>query len=92
MSDAALTMERKTERRHRAKAGLGLFITDTELIELLGVPPDVARPVLATMDRCPSQYNFPPKLKVWGDRRYRPAVEQWLMVKHGFKMNASRRD
>lgn len=82
---------RRTERRHRSPHGPGLFITDGELIDLLGVPPDVARPVLAEMDRKHAQYRFPQKQPMWGDRRYRPAIEAWLEQHHGLKIDAPHR-
>lgn len=81
---------RKTERRHRSPHGPGLFITDGELIALMGVPPDVARSRLAEMDQKPTVYSFPPKQKVWGDRRYRPAVEAWFEAQYRLKINTSK--
>lgn len=93
MNDTATqtdTRARRTKRRHRSPHGLGLFVTDTELYEMLGVPPDVAKPVIADMDRRHAMTRFPQKNKLWGDRRYRPAIEAWLEQNHGLKMDASR--
>lgn len=70
--------ERKTKRRHRSPNGPGLFITDAELVELLGVPPDIAKQYIAELDRRGATMGFPPKQKQWGDRRYLPAVKAWL--------------
>lgn len=53
-----------------------LYVTDAELIRLLGVPEKIARSVLRELDAKPS--GFPRKQKLWGDRRYLPAVMLWL--------------
>lgn len=75
-------------KRQRSKHGIGKFVTDLELCEYLGVPPDTARPVLAMLDRDPRS-GFPQKQKVWGDRRYLPSVNQWLENQYGLKISAS---
>lgn len=79
---------RKTGRRARSPHGPGLFVTDGELYDLLGVPRDLARATIDDFDRHPGQYRFPQKQKAWGDRRYYPAVQAWLEHHHGFKMPA----
>ena len=58
-----------------------LWISDSELIELLGVPEKKAREALRTLDRVRS--GFPPREKIWGDRRYRPAVEAYFEKHYG---------
>lgn len=78
--------ERKSARRHRSPNGPGLFITDGELVEMLGVPPDVARQEIAMLDRRASTNGFPQKQKQWGDRRYLPAVKAWLDQHYMLKM------
>lgn len=70
-SPAPETIEREKEK---------LFITDAELIRRLGVPERVARPVINELERKP---GFPRKLKLWGDRRYWPAVEAYLNRTYG---------
>jgi hypothetical protein len=65
------------QRRKRSRKRGGLFITDTELIELLGVPVKEARVTIRGLDRDPRS-GFPKKQKLWGNRRYFPAVEAWL--------------
>jgi predicted DNA-binding transcriptional regulator AlpA len=53
-----------------------LFVTDTELIQRLGVPEQLGLTLLQDFDaRHPT---FPKKLELWGDRRYWPAVKAWL--------------
>lgn len=92
MTDTAHPMtegrERKSARRHRSPNGPGLFITDAELVEMLGVPPDVARQQISVLDRQALTTGFPPKQKQWGDRRYLPAVKAWLDQHYMAKMNA----
>jgi hypothetical protein len=53
-----------------------LWLTDAELIRRLGVPKEHARAALADLDRPGS--GFPKKVKVWGDRRYWPAVKAYF--------------
>ena len=84
------TIERKTDRRHRAKNGLGRYVTDQELIEWLGLPADLGRKRLLALDGNP-QANFPRKQPFWGDRRYLPAVEQWLDQSNGIKVEPPKR-
>lgn len=59
-----------------------LYVTDAELIRRLGVPEKVARVALSVLDGNRSS-GFPPKQKLWGDRRYWPAVRAWLDSNNG---------
>jgi hypothetical protein len=54
-----------------------LWVTDAELIRRSGVPERVMRENLRMWDRNP-RFGFPPKLKVYGNRRYWPAVEAYF--------------
>jgi hypothetical protein len=54
-----------------------LFVTDAELIRRLGVPEKAARAAIYMLDR-KGDSVFPPKLALWGDRRYWPAVRAWF--------------
>lgn len=65
-----------------------LFVTDAELIRILGVPEKLGRAVLAGLDR-ETHRGFPQKQKVWGDRRYLPAVKAFLDRTGGLTMVAS---
>lgn len=69
---AASTIERE---RHK------LWVTDSELIRLLGAPEKLARRMLQELDSKPS--GFPKKSKQWGDRRYMPAVMAYFERHHG---------
>lgn len=71
------TAAEQIEKRPRTKKRGGLFVTDAELIERLQVPEKIARRTIEMLDRDPRS-GFPKKQKIWGDRRYWPAVEQWL--------------
>jgi hypothetical protein len=84
------TMTRKTERRHRAKAGMGVYVTDQELIEYLGLPADIARRAIQHLDHNP-RLGFPRKQPFWGDRRYLPAIQKWLDAHNGLKIDDPKR-
>jgi hypothetical protein len=71
------TLERETGK---------LWVTDAELIRRLGVPEKTARETLRMLDAKPS--GFPKKEKLWGDRRYWPAVKAYFDKLHGVKVDA----
>ena len=54
-----------------------LYVTDAELIRRLGVPEKIARATLHVLDK-EKHRGFPQKQKLWGDRRYWPAVKAFL--------------
>jgi hypothetical protein len=54
-----------------------LFITDAELIRRMGVPEKIAYQALHVLDKNPAS-GFPKKQKLWGDRRYYPAVRAYF--------------
>jgi hypothetical protein len=56
---------------------MGIFVTDQELYELLGVPADTARRAIRMLD-ADTRQGFPAKQKLWGNRRYGPAVKAWF--------------
>jgi len=61
-----------------------LFVTDSELIRRLGVPEKVGRVALQDLDRFhPGRPQFPQKDPLFGGRRFWPAVEKYLMLRHG---------
>lgn len=66
-----------TIERERGK----LWVTDSELIRLLGAPEKVSRALLRDLDSKPS--GFPKKQKLWGDRRYMPAVMAYFNREYG---------
>lgn len=55
-----------------------LFISDDELVKLLGVSAGKARAIIRYLDQNHAVTGFPKKLRIWDNRRYRPAVEKWL--------------
>jgi hypothetical protein len=59
-----------------------LFVTDEEMIRRLGVPRKAARAATFMLDRDLSK-GFPPKVAVWGKRRYWPAVKAWFDRHYG---------
>ena len=67
-----------------------LWITDAELIRRSGVPEKVMRRVLRAMDSNPRS-GFPPKDKLWGDRRYWPLVKAYWDEEQRRKIEASQR-
>jgi hypothetical protein len=61
-----------------------LFVTDAELIRRLGVPTDIGRRAIQELDRHhPGRPKFPPKDPLFGNRRWWPAVEKHLNLRHG---------
>ncbi|MGJ4908878.1 winged helix-turn-helix domain-containing protein [Bradyrhizobium sp. HKCCYLS2033] len=70
-------------------AELTLFVTDAEMIRRLGVPEKIARAAIRALDRDRGS-GFPPKRKLWGDRRYWPAVQQWCDRAYGGPVRAQR--
>ena len=60
-----------------------LFVTDAELIRRLGVPERLGRALIREFDD--KNPTFPKKQKLWGDRRYWPAVKTWLDKTYGLE-------
>jgi hypothetical protein len=54
-----------------------LFVTDEEMIRRLGAPRKAASMAVRMLDRDRSK-GFPQKQKLWGNRRYWPAVRAWF--------------
>ncbi len=71
------------ETREREKDKL--YVTDAELIRRLGVPPRVAKPAIRFLEE---KQGFPKKQKMWGDRRYWPAIEAYLAKHNGLTMGS----
>lgn len=57
-----------------------LFVTDAELIRRMGVPEKEAREAIAELE---SRRAFPQKHKLWGNRRYWPAVKAYFDAVYG---------
>ena len=74
-------LEIPTAKRAQEK----LWVTDAELIRLMGVPERTARATLALLDSKPS--GFPQKQKLWGDRRYMPAVRDYFDQRYGANLS-----
>jgi hypothetical protein len=65
-----------------------LWVTDAELIRRMGVPEKTARDTLRMLD-AKLGCGFPQKQKLWGDRRYWPAVKAYFDVQYGVKIAVS---
>lgn len=65
-----------------------LYVTDAELIRRLGVPENIAYATLRELDRDPGN-GFPQKQKIWGGRRYWPAVRAYLDRTSGLTIGTS---
>ena len=59
-----------------------LYVTDAELIRRIGVPAKIARAALQVLDANRTS-GFPRKQKLWGDRRYWPAVQAYFERNNG---------
>ena len=57
-----------------------LWVTDAELIRRIGVPEKTAREALRMAE---AKEGFPRKQKMWGDRRYWPAVKAYFDRRFG---------
>jgi hypothetical protein len=65
-----------------------LWVTDAELIRRIGVPEKKARETLRVLE---GKRGFPQKVKLWGDRRYWPAVKAYFDRLYGVTIEASQR-
>jgi hypothetical protein len=65
----------------------GLWVTDAELIRRLGVPEKKAREAIRMAE---AKAGFPKKQKLWGDRRYWPAVKAYFDNLYGASMGQRR--
>lgn len=54
-----------------------LWVTDAELIRRSGVPAKIAYATIAVLDTTRGS-GFPPKQRLWGGRRYWPAVKAYF--------------
>jgi hypothetical protein len=77
---AAQALEREKDK---------LWVLDSELIRRLGVPEKLGYETLRMLDA--KATGFPRKEKLWGDRRYWPAVRDYFDRQHGLKVEASPR-
>ena len=80
-----MTVSQATKEREREK----YLVTDAELIRRLGVPEKIGRRVIGFLDQKKS--GFPPRLKMWGDRRWWPAVEEWMARSSGMLLDDAAR-
>jgi hypothetical protein len=65
-----------------------LWVTDAELIRRMGVPEKIARQAIRMLDADRTR-RFPQKSKLWGNRRYWPAVKAWLDSTNSLTLDAS---
>lgn len=65
-----------------------LWVSDEELIRRLGAPRKAIRAALHMFDCTPSK-GFPQKQKLWGNRRYWPAVKAYFDHGYGLKLGVS---
>lgn len=70
---SAHTLEREKDK---------LYLTDAELYRRLGVPRQTAAPVIQVLE---DKQGFPKRQKLWGNRRYWPAVKAWLDRNNGLQ-------
>jgi hypothetical protein len=65
-----------------------LWVTDAELIRRMGVPTKTARETIRLLDA--KNQGFPRKQKLWGDRRYWPAVKAYFDKLYGVSTDQRR--
>lgn len=66
-----------------------VWISDAELIRRLGVPEKIMRANLRDLDKPGS--GFPRKQKLYGNRRYWPAVQAYFDQLYGHKLATPQR-
>lgn len=76
------------EQDERPEPRETLWVTDAELIRRIGVPEKIARQAIRALDAQRGS-GFPQKKKLWGDRRYWPAVRAYLDRTNGLSIDAS---
>lgn len=64
-----------------------LWLLDSEIIRRLGVPEKIAREAIRMAE---AKAGFPKKQKLWGDRRYWPAVKAYFDNLYGVNVPARR--
>lgn len=69
-----------TSNEHAGADQRSLFVTDAELIRRLGVGEKTARVAISELER---RSGFPKKDKLFGDKRYWPAVVEYLNRRYG---------
>lgn len=73
-----------TLERERGK----LWIKDSELIRWLGVPEKIGYETIRMLE---AKGGFPRKQKIWGDRRYKPAVKAYFDRLYGANVSVPQR-
>ena len=68
------------------REGSRLWVTDAEMIRRLG-PREVVVPIIRMLDRNCRTSGFPQKEKLWGDRRYWPAVKAYFDSQYGIRVS-----
>jgi hypothetical protein len=77
-----------TTRTTMSESDAPLWVTDADLIRRMGAPEKIARQVIRAFDANPG-LGFPQKSKLWGNRRYWPAVRAYLDRTNGLNVPAS---
>lgn len=86
-TSAVKANDQESDRRPERERSGSWYVTDEELIEILGVPPANAKEFFEAADRDPKK-GFPPKSKLFPHRRYLPAVKAYFDELNGLKMTA----
>lgn len=87
MTDVHLVpdVEPPRQKRPRETKRGGLWVNDKELIERLNVDEAKARAVLRELDTDKTS-GFPQKWRLWGDKRYWPAIAAYFEHHYGYKL------
>lgn len=85
MSDAfTIAPEIDADENARRK---GLWVTDAEIIRRLGVSEKIGYAAIHRLEK--SGLGFPEKQATWGDKRWWPAVYDFLKIEYGLKSRLS---
>lgn len=86
MLDMPLTLT-EPESDDDSTSRTGLWVTDAEIIRRLGVSEKVGYTAIHRLEK--SGLGFPEKQRVWGKKRYWPAVKDFFDRQYGLKSHGS---
>ena len=71
------TLDHDTKETREPAREPALWVTDAEMIKRMGVPEKIAYAAIRVLDQDRAS-GFPQKKALWGNRRYWPAVKDYL--------------
>lgn len=87
MLDTPTTLTETETEADSTSSKKGLWVTDAEIIRRWGVSEKVGYAAIHRLEN--TGLGFPEKQKVFGKKRFWPAVRAFLEWRYGFKLNVS---